>query len=166
VYGPRQASENDHRVTRVGRFLRATALDELPQLWNILIGDMSFVGPRALMPAEIETHGDGRAVALHEVPGYDARHQVRPGLTGLAQVYAPRDVPRRKKFRYDLLYIRRQSFVLDVKLIAISVGITLASGWENRSRKQRGRRVAAQGDGRCLRRVAVRGDHGGVPTKR
>lgn len=134
-FGPLQAGENDRRVTRIGRLLRATALDELPQLWNILKGDMSFVGPRALMPAEIEVNGNGELIPLERIPGYAARHRVRPGLTGLAQVYAPRDIPRRQKFRYDLLYIRRQSFWLDLKLIALSFWITFRGKWESRAQK-------------------------------
>ena len=77
--GPVQATENDPRVTRVGRLLRATAMDELPQLWNIFAGDMSFVGPRPLRPGEVEVRGDGRLVRLDQIPGYEARHSVRPG---------------------------------------------------------------------------------------
>jgi lipopolysaccharide/colanic/teichoic acid biosynthesis glycosyltransferase len=134
-FGPRQAEVNDPRVTRIGRLLRATAMDELPQLWNILRGDMSFVGPRALVPAEIETNGHGELVALEEIPGYDQRHRVRPGLTGIAQIYAPRDIPRRYKFRYDALYVRRQTFWLDVRLIATSFWITFRGKWEHRGRK-------------------------------
>jgi lipopolysaccharide/colanic/teichoic acid biosynthesis glycosyltransferase len=133
-FGPRQAVQADARVTRVGRWLRATAMDELPQLWNILRGDMSFVGPRALMPEEIEAGGAAR-VPLASVPGYTARHRVRPGLTGLAQVFADRDVPRRQKFRYDLLYIRRQSLALDLRLIALSLWITARGRWERRGAK-------------------------------
>ncbi|HSB73317.1 MAG TPA: sugar transferase [Candidatus Methylomirabilis sp.] len=134
-YGPVQARDGDHRVTRVGRFLRGMALDELPQLWNIFRGDMSFVGPRALMPEEVEVNGNGLPVSLECIPGYAERHQVRPGLTGLAQVYAPRDIPRRSKFKYDLIYIQEQSLWLDLKLIAISVWITLRGKWESRGRK-------------------------------
>ena len=108
--GPCQASERDPRTTRVGRWLRATAMDELPQLLSIVRGDMSFVGPRALRPGEIEVEGGGAAEALEDVPGFERRCSVPPGLTGVAQVFAPRDIPRRQKFRYDLLYIRKQSF--------------------------------------------------------
>src|SRR6185503_1828330 len=97
--GPLQARDRDPRITRVGRLLRATAMDELPQLWNIFRGDMSFVGPRALLPEEIEVSGDGARVPIEAIPGYEARHRVRPGLTGLAQVFAPRDIPRRHKFK-------------------------------------------------------------------
>lgn len=134
-FGPRQADVADARVTRVGRWLRATAMDELPQLWNIARGDMSFVGPRALMPAEIEVNGHGEAVPIEAVPGFRERHRVAPGLTGLAQVYADRDIPRRHKFKYDLVYVRRQSLALDLKLIALSFWITARGKWEHRGSK-------------------------------
>lgn len=135
LFGPRQASEHDPRVTRVGRWLRATAMDELPQLWNIFRGDMSFVGPRALRPGEILTRGDGDVVPLASVPGYHERHAVPPGLTGVAQIYADRDVSPQRKFHYDRLYIRRQSFALDVRLIALSFWITFNGSWERRGDK-------------------------------
>src|SRR5213075_2314025 len=95
----RQAAQNDKRVTRLGRILRNTAMDELPQLWNIFKGDMSFVGPRPLLPQELEVNGNGDVVALENIPGYWERHQVTPGLTGIAQIFGPRDMPRRQKFR-------------------------------------------------------------------
>jgi lipopolysaccharide/colanic/teichoic acid biosynthesis glycosyltransferase len=133
--GPMQASENDSRITRAGRLMRATAMDELPQLWNIFSGDMSFVGPRALRPGEIEVNGHGAVERLEDVPGFALRCAVVPGLTGVAQIYAPRDVTRRHKFRYDRVYIRRQSFWLDVRLIALSFWITFRGTWEARDRK-------------------------------
>jgi lipopolysaccharide/colanic/teichoic acid biosynthesis glycosyltransferase len=133
--GALQASANDPRITKVGRWLRATAMDELPQLVSIVRGDMSFVGPRALRPGEIEVEGDGRHVALEDVPGFQARCLVRPGLTGVAQIYAPRDIPRRQKFQYDKLYIRKQSFWLDVRLILLSFWITFRGTWETRGSK-------------------------------
>ena len=133
--GAIQASEHDPRVTRVGRFLRATAMDELPQLWNIFRGDMSFVGPRALRPGEIEQGRNGVLERLEDVPGYATRVSVRPGLTGVAQVYAPRDVPRRHKFRYDRIYVKRRSWCLDVRLILISFWISVHGTWEARGRK-------------------------------
>jgi lipopolysaccharide/colanic/teichoic acid biosynthesis glycosyltransferase len=134
--GPLQATEHDPRVTRVGRLLRATAMDELPQLWNIFRGDMSFVGPRALRPDEVEVNRSGAgAVPLEAIPGFAERSSVRPGLTGVAQIYAPRDVLRRHKFRYDRLYIRRQSLGLDLRLIALSFWITFRGTWEARDRK-------------------------------
>jgi lipopolysaccharide/colanic/teichoic acid biosynthesis glycosyltransferase len=129
------AGENDPRVTRIGRIMRATAMDELPQLWNILRGDMSFVGPRALRPGEIEKEANGRMTALEDVPGYAHRVTVRPGLTGVAQIYAPRDIPRRQKFRYDRIYIARRSWMLDVRLILLSFWISLLGTWEARGRK-------------------------------
>jgi len=133
--GALQASEGDPRITRPGRWLRATAMDELPQLLSIFRGDMSFVGPRALRPGEIEVRGDGREEALEDVPGFEERCCVAPGLTGVAQIYAPRDLPRRQKFRYDRLYIRRRSFWLDLRLIALSFWITFRGTWEVRDRK-------------------------------
>jgi lipopolysaccharide/colanic/teichoic acid biosynthesis glycosyltransferase len=132
--GPVQATADDPRVTRVGRWLRATAMDELPQLWNIFRGDMSFVGPRALRPGEIEVVGQ-QFIPLEAVPGYATRARVRPGLTGVAQIYAPRSVTRRSKFRYDLLYISRQSFWLDVRLILLSFWISFLGTWESSGRK-------------------------------
>ena len=133
--GPVQAGEKDPRVTRIGRVLRATAMDELPQLWNIFRGDMSFVGPRALRPGEIEHGGNGRFERIEDVPGFDVRCQVVPGLTGVAQIYAPRDVRRRHKFRYDKLYIRRRSMWLDIRLLVVSFWITFRGTWETRGRK-------------------------------
>jgi lipopolysaccharide/colanic/teichoic acid biosynthesis glycosyltransferase/VanZ family protein len=133
--GPVQAVAGDPRATNVGRLLRATAMDELPQLVNILRGDMSFVGPRALRPGEKEVDGGPEPVPLAAIPGYAARHAVRPGLTGLAQVFLPGETPRRKKFRYDLLYIRRRGFCLDLELIALSFWITFRGKWESREPK-------------------------------
>jgi lipopolysaccharide/colanic/teichoic acid biosynthesis glycosyltransferase len=133
--GPVQATENDPRVTRVGRIMRATAMDELPQLWNIFAGDMSFVGPRPLRPGEVDVRGDGRLVSLDQIPGYQARHRVRPGLTGLTQVYASRDISRTSKFRLDQLYLKRAGFWLDVKLILLSFWITGTGTWEKRHRR-------------------------------
>jgi len=133
--GPKAAVEHDPRITRVGRVLRATAMDELPQLWNIFRGDMSFVGPRALRPEEIDVDTAGRSVPLEAIPGFAARSAVPPGLTGIAQIYARRDVSRRQKFRFDRLYVRRQSMLLDLRLIALSFWITARGTWEAREKK-------------------------------
>ena len=133
--GAVQSGEHDPRVTRVGRLLRMTAMDELPQLWSIFRGDMSFTGPRALRPGEIESLGNGEMELLEDVPGFAARASVQPGLTGIAQIYAPRDIPRRHKFKYDLLYVRRQSLWLDVRLILLSFWITARGSWEVRGKK-------------------------------
>jgi lipopolysaccharide/colanic/teichoic acid biosynthesis glycosyltransferase len=130
-----RAGDRDPRVTRVGAILRATAMDELPQLWNILRGDMSFVGPRPLMPGEIEARGNGQSVPLEAIAGYDARHSVRPGLTGLTQVYASRDIRRAHKFRLDLIYVRHASLWLDVRLVVLSFWITFRGRWEHRGSK-------------------------------
>lgn len=133
--GAVQATADDPRVTRVGRLLRATAFDELPQLWNILRGDMSVVGPRPLRPGEADTTADGLHLPLSAIPGYQQRHRVRPGLTGIAQVHAPRDLPRTGKFRYDLLYQRRTNVCLDLTLIVQSFWITARGRWEDRGPK-------------------------------
>jgi len=133
--GAVQATAHDPRITRVGRLLRATAMDELPQLWNIFRGEMSFTGPRALRPGEIEALGSGRLERLEDVPGFAVRSSVPPGLTGLAQIFAPRDIPRRLKFRYDILYVRRQSIWLDIRLVALSFWITFRGSWETRGAK-------------------------------
>jgi lipopolysaccharide/colanic/teichoic acid biosynthesis glycosyltransferase len=133
--GPIQSRTNDPRITRIGRVLRATAMDELPQLWNIFRGDMRFFGPRALRPGEIEVNGNGIVEKLEDVPGFADRCAVRPGLTGIAQIYAPRDIVRRRKFRYDRLYARRQSFWFDLRLILLSFWITFRGRWEARGRK-------------------------------
>ena len=133
--GPIQAAYGDPRVTRVGKILRGSATDELPQLWSILKGDMSFVGPRALRPREIEVDGAGKAIPLESIPGYQERLRVQPGLTGIAQVYAPRNLSRHCKFRYDLLYIQRQSFWLDFRLILASFWITARRKWESEEDK-------------------------------
>lgn len=130
-----QATENDPRVTRVGWALRATALDELPQLLNIWKGEMSFVGPRALPINERQGRERSADVPDEKIPGFHERLRVRPGLTGIAQIFAPRDVSRRHKFTYDRLYIRRQSFWLDLKLIFLSFWITFRGAWERREGK-------------------------------
>ena len=134
-HGLRQAAPGDARITRIGRLMRATAMDELPQLVNIFKGDMSFVGPRALMPGEIETAGDGRLIPMEDIEGYRERTAVQPGLTGIAQIYAARDVTRRHKFRYDRVYVKRRSFWLDIRLILLSFWISMRGTWEHRQRK-------------------------------
>ena len=130
----RQATVVDNRITRVGRLLRATALDEIPQLLNVIRGEMSFVGPRALLPQEIEVDPKSRYHRIEDVPNYHVRILVTPGLTGLAQVYAPRDISRQRKFKYDALYVRRMSLWLDVRLIALSIFISLTGRWPRRGR--------------------------------
>lgn len=130
----RQATVIDNRITRVGGVLRAAALDEIPQLLNVVRGEMSFVGPRALLPQEIEVDPRSRYHRIEDVPNYHIRILVTPGLTGLAQVYAPRDISRQRKFKYDALYVRRMSLWLDLRLIALSVFISLTGRWPQRGR--------------------------------
>ena len=130
-----QAIENDTRVTRVGKLLRATGLDELPQLINILRGDMSFVGPRPLAIGETVEISPGTRMSYEEVPGFTRRCEVRPGLTGLATIYLARDAPPADKFAYDLRYVEECSLTLDLKLIAMSFWISLRGRWETRASK-------------------------------
>jgi lipopolysaccharide/colanic/teichoic acid biosynthesis glycosyltransferase len=124
--GIRWASRGDPRVTRVGRFLRATHLDELPQLWNVLRGEMSLVGPRPERPEVIA------ALNLEgEVPGYASRLRVRPGVTGLAQVQLPADSDLksvRRKAAYDRYYIQNWSVWLDLRLLAATLLKAAGSG--------------------------------------
>ncbi len=126
--------EKDPRVTKVGRLLRATAMDELPSLINILKGDMSFVGPKAL-PFEIEDEEKALYDNITQVPGYHNRSQVKPGLTGMAQVYAPKEISHAEKFQYDSLYVEKKSFWLDLKLIFLSFWVTFRGRWEQRGKK-------------------------------
>ena len=121
------ASENDPRITPVGRVLRNRALDELPQVINMFRGDLSLVGPRAERPALAEKFAES-------VPNFHRRLLVRPGLTGLAQVYGSYDTAPRNKLRYDSLYMRRMSPWLDVKLLTLSVWATLTARWQDRGR--------------------------------
>jgi len=133
--GIKQARENDPRITRIGRILRAMGLDELPQLLNIFLGEMSFVGPRSLAVGEIVKDEKGRIVKYEDMPGFRERLHVKPGLTGVATIYIPKDASPRRKFRYDLIYIRKQSFWLDVRLIALSFWISFRGKWETRGKK-------------------------------
>ena len=122
--------EDDLRITRVGKFLRKLALDELPELLSIWRGKMSLVGPRALPVEE-------QRLLEEEIPGFGQRLQVRPGLTGLAQVYDTTD-DAHQKLRYDLEYMQHMSLWLDLKLLSLSVLNTLTGRWDARSGKARG----------------------------
>jgi len=130
-----QAKVNDTRITRVGKVLRKTAMDELPQLLNILMGDMSFVGPRALLPKEIEINGDRKIVKIEEIPGYNKRILLRPGLTGIGQIFCDRDLPRKYKFKYDLLHLKRSGLLYDLSLIILSFFVSFKGRWEVRGLK-------------------------------
>lgn len=126
-YGPAWTTDQDPRVTRVGKLLRRTALDELPELLSIWRGDMSLVGPRAL---GVEEHDE----VERQVPGFAERLRVRPGLTGLAQIYDREDEVH-DKLRYDLEYLHCMGPWLDVKLLLLSVRNTLIGGWDHRAGK-------------------------------
>ena len=128
--GPAWTIHGDPRVTRVGKLLRRTALDELPEIINIIKGDMSIVGPRAL---DLE---EQRALE-EQIPGFEKRLQVPPGLTGLAQVYNRGDDSYRK-FQYDLRYLDRMSPWLDSKLLVLSIRNTLIGRWDQRRGKPTG----------------------------
>lgn len=109
--GPVWAADNDSRVTRVGRVLRPLHLDEIPQILNVLKGDMSLVGPRPERP-------ELASLLNKEHPGFDQRLRVRPGIAGLAQARRSRYTSARQKHLYDNLYIARMSPLLDMKLLA------------------------------------------------
>jgi Undecaprenyl-phosphate glucose phosphotransferase len=109
------AKEGDHRRTPIGAFLRSTSLDELPQLWNILVGDMSIVGPRPERPIFVEKF-------RHEIPGYMLRHKVKAGLTGWAQVNGWRgNTSLTRRIECDLYYIRNWSYGLDWKIMVLTL---------------------------------------------
>ena len=126
--GPIYAVPGDPRVTRTGKLLRATALDELPQLMNIILGQMSFVGPRPERPEFVEEFKSA-------LPSYEQRLRILPGLTGLAQIYGHYNSSPRAKLRYDLLYLRRRSFLLDLRLILLSFWVSVRGRWQLRGRK-------------------------------
>jgi putative colanic acid biosynthesis UDP-glucose lipid carrier transferase len=121
----RQAAQSDQRVTTVGRFLRRTSIDELPQLINVLRGEMSLVGPRPHALAHNEYYRD-------LVEHYSARHRVRPGITGWAQVHGYRGETRssdhmRNRIQYDLHYIDNWSLLLDLKIMFKTLGSVFSS---------------------------------------
>jgi sugar transferase (PEP-CTERM system associated) len=118
---PIWARDNDERITRVGRFIRTTRLDELPQLWNVLRGDMSFVGPRPERPYFVRQLAE-------EIPFYQQRHAVKPGVTGWAQVkyqYGSSVEDAMEKLRYDLYYIKHLSIALDLSIVFDTVKVII-----------------------------------------
>jgi sugar transferase (PEP-CTERM system associated) len=118
---PIWARDKDDRITRVGRFIRTTRLDELPQLWNVMRGDMSFVGPRPERPFFVERLAE-------EIPFYLQRHAVKPGLTGWAQVkyqYGSTIEDAMEKLRYDLYYIKHLSIFFDLTIVLDTVKVIL-----------------------------------------
>jgi len=122
--GAQWADQQDHRITRVGNFLRKTRLDELPQMWNVFIGQMSFIGPR---PERIEFVQQ----LEKEIPYYQIRHIVKPGLTGWAQVnfhYGASVQDSIEKLQYELYYIKHRSFILDLSILLRTIKIVLKGG--------------------------------------
>jgi lipopolysaccharide/colanic/teichoic acid biosynthesis glycosyltransferase len=121
------AQENDPRVTRLGRYLRILRFDEIPQLWNVVLGDMNVVGPRPERPSIV--------ARLREIiPEYHHRHRVKPGITGLAQINQKYDVSIedvRSKVEWDLEYIRRQGILFDLRIMLKTVPAVLLKyrGW-------------------------------------
>ncbi len=115
---PRTTIENDPRITRVGKFLRKTRLDELPQFWNVLRGEMSLVGPRAERPELVAEY-------QKQIPFYRARLLVKPGLTGWAQInygYVASVTETAVKLEYDLYYIKHRTFPMDFQIILRTIG--------------------------------------------
>ena len=109
--GHRNPLPDEKRLTRIGKFLRATSLDELPELWNVLKGEMSIVGPRPLLMQYIERY----------TPEQARRHEVKPGLTGWAQVNGRNAISWDEKFKLDVWYVDHQSFWLDLKIIGKTI---------------------------------------------
>ena len=108
-------TRNDPRVTKVGRVIRKTSIDELPQLFNVLKGDMSLVGPRPERPQYVEKFRE-------EIPRYMIKHQVRPGMTGWAQINGYRgNTSIKKRIEYDIYYIENWTMGLDVKILCLTV---------------------------------------------
>lgn len=126
--GPRWTTERDRRVTRIGKILRRTALDELPEMISVWKGDMSLVGPRPLDERE-------HSLLEKKIAGFEERLLVPPGLTGLAQVYDQEDLAE-AKLNYDLDYIQRMNPFLDLKLLMLSVRNTLLARWDRRGGKK------------------------------
>ncbi|MEK8024382.1 MAG: hypothetical protein RLY78_3296 [Pseudomonadota bacterium] len=118
---PQWATKNDSRVTRVGNFIRKTRIDELPQLFNVLAGDMSLVGPRPERPFFVEQ-------LTNEIPYYAVRHSIKPGVTGWAQVryqYGSTVEDSQEKLQYDLYYVKNHSLFLDFVVLFETVGVVL-----------------------------------------
>jgi lipopolysaccharide/colanic/teichoic acid biosynthesis glycosyltransferase len=116
--GPRLAEADDSRITQVGRFIRKTRLDELPQLFNILKGDMSFVGPR---PERFHF----TRMFMEQIPGFAGRLKVKPGLTGLAQIMGGYDITPSEKLKLDMEYIRSRSLWFDIKILIKTIPVAL-----------------------------------------
>lgn len=121
------AQENDPRVTKLGKYLRILRIDELPQFWNVVLGDMNIVGPRPERPSIVSR-------LREDIPEYQCRHRVKPGITGLAQIHQKYDANLddvRSKVSWDLRYINEQGFWIDVKIMLRTVPSVLLKyrGW-------------------------------------
>ncbi len=116
LLGPVMASDNDPRITKLGKFIRATRLDELPQIFNVLFGDMSIVGPRPERPFFVKQF-------KAQIPEYLYRHNVKPGITGLAQVYGKYNTTPYNKLIYDLIYIQKCNILTDLVIILQTVRV-------------------------------------------
>ena len=119
--------DNDPRLTKTGKFIRKYALDEIPQLFNILKGDISLVGPRPERPELFNEFSQS-------LPNFKKRLLVPQGLTGLAQLIGKYDTSPKNKIRYDLIYIKNKSILLDIKIIILSVLVSLIGKWQSDSR--------------------------------
>ena len=117
------STKDDPRITRIGHLLRRTALDEIPQLLNILKGEMSFVGPRAERPELHEKFSK-------EIPGFDKRLDVTPGLSGLAQINGSYDLDPKEKLVFDIDYSKKMSLFFDIKIIIVSVFNSISARWD------------------------------------
>lgn len=116
--GPQWAQKNDSRVTKIGTFIRKTRIDELPQFLNVIMGDMSIIGPRPERPIFTEQFNK-------EIPGFTNRLATKPGLTGWAQVNGGYDISPKEKLKYDLYYIQNRSLLLDFIIIIKTIKVIL-----------------------------------------
>ena len=103
--------DDSFRITKIGKFLRKFSIDELPQIFNVLLGNMSFVGPRPLLPEYLSLYNKNQK----------KRHNVKPGITGLAQIMGRNNISWKQKFDFDIEYVRKQNFFLDVNIILKSI---------------------------------------------
>lgn len=118
-FGAQWAEKNDPRILKVGRFIRKTRIDEIPQLFNIIKGDMSIIGPRPERPIFTQQFEE-------EIPGFIDRLLVKPGLTGLAQVNGGYEITPKEKLMWDLEYIKNRNIVMDFKIILMTVKVVIS----------------------------------------
>ncbi len=116
--GAQWAEKDDPRVTKIGKFIRRTRIDELPQLWNVLVGDMSLIGPRPERPMFTAQFNE-------EIPGFVERLKVKPGITGWAQINGGYDLTPKEKLILDKYYINNMNFLLDLKIIIKTIKIVI-----------------------------------------